>query len=865
MRDVADPDHPITLPDRPALEGLETKWNARWEAEGTYRFDRDRTREEVYAIDTPPPTVSGSLHIGHVFSYTHTDVIARYQRMRGKAVFYPMGWDDNGLPTERRVQNYYGVRCDPSLPYDPAFQPPDKPAKHPIAISRPNFIELCNQLTQEDEKAFEMLWRHLGLSVDWMRTYATIGETAQRVSQAAFLRLLRRGIAYQLEAPTLWDVDFRTAVAQAELEDREQPGAYYKVRFARTVDGPPKGGPSVPQEYVEIETTRPELIPACVALVAHPDDERYRSLFGTEVVTPVFRVPVPVKAHPLADPEKGSGIAMICTFGDLTDVTWWRELSLPVRAVIQSNGAFRPVAWGSGGWESRDVSGAQAAYDQLVNLSAAKARGKVVELLQQSGDLIGEPRAITHPVKFYEKGDRPLEIITSRQWFIKTMEFRDELLARGRALQWHPEYMRHRYENWVNGLAGDWCISRQRFFGVPFPLWYPVRADGTRDYDHPIVPDESRLPVDPSTDLPEGYSSDQRDRPNGFSGDPDIMDTWATSSLTPQVAGGWLENPGLFARVFPMDLRPQAHDIIRTWLFTTVLRSHLEHGSLPWLHTAISGFVVDPDRKKMSKSKGNVVTPMALLEEHGSDGVRYWAASGRPGADTTFDPGQMKVGRRLAIKLLNASRFALLQAEPRGSIREPLDRGMLTNLSWLVRESTELLNGYDYTRVLERTEGFFWSFCDDYLELVKARRYGDFTQEGAASANSAMLVALSAMLRLFAPFLPFVTEEVWSWWRPGSVHKAAWPTAEEVVAAIGGDDRGAVAVFDQTQLALGEVRRVKALEKRAIKAVIERAVLPEHFKRLLPASQDFRAAAHIRELDFADVQGLELTFAEDAA
>ena len=867
MRDVADPDHPITLPDKPALEGLETRWNARWEAEETYRFDRNRTRDEVYAIDTPPPTVSGSLHIGHVFSYTHTDVIARYQRMRGKAVFYPMGWDDNGLPTERRVQNYYGVRCDPSLPYDPAFQPPEKPAKHPIAVSRPNFIELCNRLTQEDEKAFEMLWRHLGLSVDWTRTYATIGETAQRTSQAAFLRLLRRGIAYQLEAPTLWDVDFRTAVAQAELEDREQPGAYYKIRFARLGDGngPPEGGHAVAQDYVEIETTRPELIPACVALVAHPDDERYHALFGTEVLTPLFRVPVPVKAHPLADPEKGSGIAMICTFGDLTDVTWWRELSLPVRAVIQPNGAFRPVPWGSGGWESRDVSGAQAAYDQLVNLSAAKARGKVVELLQHSGDLIGEPRPITHPVKFYEKGDRPLEIITSRQWFIKTMDFREELLALGRALQWHPEYMRHRYENWVNGLAGDWCVSRQRFFGVPFPVWYPVRADGTRDYDHPILPDESRLPVDPSTDLPEGYSSDQRDRPDGFSGDPDIMDTWATSSLTPQVAGGWLENPGLFARVFPMDLRPQAHDIIRTWLFTTVLRSHLEHGSLPWLHTAISGFVVDPDRKKMSKSKGNVVTPMALLEEHGSDGVRYWAASGRPGADTTFDPGQMKVGRRLAIKLLNASRFALLQAEPRGSIREPLDRGMLTNLSWLVRESTDLLDGYEYTRVLERTEGFFWSFCDDYLELVKSRRYGDFTQEGAASANSAMLVALSAILRLFAPFLPFVTEEVWSWWRPGSVHKAAWPTAEEVVAAIGGDDRDAVAVFDQTQLALGEVRRVKALEKRAIKAVIERAVLPEHFKRLLPASEDFRAAAHIRELDFADVQDLELTFAEDAA
>ncbi len=349
---------------------------------------------------------------------------------------------------------------------------------------------------------------------------------------------------------------------------------------------------------------------------------------------------VPVKPHPLADPEKGSGIAMICTFGDITDVTWWRELSLPVRAVILPNGAFRPIDVGRGRAGSHATQPRpRPPTTSWSNLSAVKARTEVVELLQQSGDLIGEPRPITHPVKFYEKGDRPLEIITSRQWFIKTMDFRDELLARGRELQWHPEYMRHRYENWVNGLAGDWCVSRQRFFGVPFPVWYPITADGSRDYTRPIVPDESRLPIDPSTDLPDGYTADQRDRPNGFAGDPDVMDTWATSSLTPQVAGGWLEDPDLFARVFPMDLRPQAHDIIRTWLFSTVLRSELEHRQLPWAHTAISGFVVDPDRKKMSKSKGNVVTPLALLEEHGSDGVRYWAASGRSGTDTTFDPG----------------------------------------------------------------------------------------------------------------------------------------------------------------------------------------------------------------------------------
>jgi valyl-tRNA synthetase len=848
---MAAPSHPISLPEKPALEGLEAKWNARWEAEGTYRFDLSATSDAVFSIDTPPPTVSGSLHVGHVFSYTHTDVVARFQRMRGKTVFYPMGWDDNGLPTERRVQNFFGVRCDPSLPYDPSFIPPDKPGKQAISVSRPNFIELCTRLTLEDEQAFEQLWRHLGLSVDWSLTYATIGKPAQRASQAAFLRLLARGQAYQLEAPTLWDVDFRTAVAQAELEDREQPGAYHRLRFSGD-DG----------SSVDIETTRPELLPACVALVAHPDDPRYQPLFESAVRTPLFGVPIPVKAHPLADPEKGSGIAMICTFGDLTDVTWWRELSLPVRAVVQPNGALRPVSFGSAGWPSSNPAAAQAAYDQLSGLSVAKARAKIVELLQADGTLIGEPRPITHPVKFYEKGDRPLEIVTSRQWFIRTMDHKEALLARGRELRWHPEYMQHRYENWVNGLTGDWCISRQRFFGVPFPVWYPIGTDGSTDFAHPLIPDESRLPIDPSTDVPDGYQAGQRDVPGGFTGDKDVMDTWATSSLTPQVAGGWLDDPARFSRVFPMTVRPQAHDIIRTWLFTTVLRAELEHGSLPWANAAISGWVLDPDRKKMSKSKGNVVTPMGLLEEHGSDGVRYWAASGRPGADTAFDPAQMKVGRRLAIKLLNAARFALLQAEPRGAVVEPLDRGMLTQLSRLVEESTERLEGYDYTRVLERTEAFFWSFCDDYLELVKARRYGDFGAEGAASANSAMLVALSTLLRLFAPFLPFVTEEVWSWWQPGSVHRASWPAPDEVVEVIGGRDEDAAAVLAATQAALADVRRLKALERRPVKAVISRAVLPHALEALRPSMRDFQAASHVRELSFSTVTEPQLEFEE---
>jgi valyl-tRNA synthetase len=866
------------IPDKPALEGLEAKWTPIWEASGVYRFDRSRERGDVYSIDTPPPTVSGSLHVGHVFSYTHTDVVARFQRMRGKAVFYPMGWDDNGLPTERRVQNYYGVRCDPSLPYDPSFTPPDKPGKQPVSVSRPNFIELCARLTTEDEKVFEDLWKYLGLSVDWSRTYATISKIAQHVSQLAFLHLARRGISYQLEAPTLWDVDFKTAVAQAELEDRERPGAYHRIRFAladsnsgaannagaadsrgRVQDFSP--------EFVEIETTRPELIPACVALVAHPDDERYRPLFGRDVVTPLFGVRVPVRPHPLADPEKGSGIAMICTFGDTTDVTWWRELGLPVRAIIQADGTLGPVRWGTPGWESVDAGRAQQFYDPLTRLSAAKAQPVIVAELRESGDLVGEPRAVMHAVKFYEKGDRPLEILTSRQWFIKTMDFREQLLERARELEWHPPYMQARFENWTNGLNGDWCVSRQRFFGVPFPVWYQLDEAGCTDYGRPLMATDEELPIDPSTDTPSGYRPDQRGAANGFAGDPDVMDTWATSSLTPQIACGWLADPDLFARTFPMDLRPQAHDIIRTWLFDTVLRSELEHGQLPWMHAAISGFVLDPDRKKMSKSKGNVVTPLALLEEHGSDGVRYWAASGRPGTDTTFDTNQMRVGRRLAIKILNASKVALSgQSGPdapgpeTGAARviAPVDRAMLRNLAALVTEATEAFEAYDYARVLQRTEAFFWRFCDDYLELVKGRRYGEQGAEGAASANAALTAALSVMLRLFAPFLPFVTEEVWSWWQEGSIHLAPWPKAGEIdslvpdnTAAAGQSDQAA---YDLATDVLFEVRKQRSEAKQPLKVPITRVTVKAaraHLDRMSVLDADLRSALRVQAFELS--------------
>lgn len=839
------------LPDKPSLDGLEAKWRARWEAEGTYRFDRSKSRAEVFSIDTPPPTVSGSLHPGHLFSFTHTDLVARYQRMAGKEVFYPMGWDDNGLNVERRVQLLTGTIVDPTLPYDPDFRRPAEvdPKARPTPVSRPNFIELCEQVVPELEAEYHDLWSNVGLSVDWEHTYTTIGAKAVRTSQRGFLRLVERGLAHREESPTLWDVDMRTAVAQAELADRELPGAYHQLVFTG-----PAGIPLL------IDTTRPELLPACVAVVAHPDDERYRPLFGQQATTPLFGVSVPIVAHELADPEKGTGIAMICTFGDTTDVTWWRELSLPVRAVIQRDGRLRPITWGDAGWETADAAAAQAAYDELAGKTVKQAQARIVELLQEGGALRGDPRPITHAVKFWENGTRPLEIVTSQQWFIRYPD-KDQLLAYGKELEWCPDFMRVRYENWVNGLMGDWNITRQRFFGVPFPAWYPIDADGVIDHLSPILADEAALPVDPTTVTAPGYDESQRNQPGGFAADPDVMDTWATSSLTPQIACGWVDDPDLFERTFPMDLRPQAHDIIRTWLFSTVVRSHYEHGVVPWANAAISGFIVDPDRKKLSKSAGNMPdSPPALIERHGADAVRYWAANGRPGMDAIFDEGQMKIGRRLAIKLLNASKFALgLGCATDGVASHPLDTAMLAGLADLVDEATAAFERFDYARAIERTEAAFWSFCDDYLELVKNRAYSDTDGQGARSAKVALGTALETYLKLFAPFFPFATEEVWSWWREGSIHRAAWPTAAAVRAA--GGDAGDPVVLAVASEVLGEVRRAKSEAKRSMRAEVERVVVADTAGRLAAlasAVDDVTSAGVVTELTTREADALSV-------
>ncbi len=837
--------HLTPLPDRVGVDGLEDKWRGVWEESGVYRFRNTRDRRAVYSIDTPPPTVSGHLHVGHVFSYTHTDVIARYKRMRGYDVFYPMGWDDNGLPTERRVQNYYGVRVDTSLKYDPDFKPPFEgtegkkiEARDQVPISRRNFIELCEKLTAQDEKQFEALWRSLGLSIDWTQTYHTIGEHPQRVAQKAFLRNLARGEAYQKDAPGLWDVTFQTAVAQAELESREYPGFYHRVAF-RFDDGTP----------LYIETTRPELLAACTSLIANPDDDRYKPYFGKEVVSPLFKVRVPILAHPAAEMDKGAGIAMCCTFGDVTDVEWWRDLKLPTRPIIQRNGR---IITSVPDWITDE--GGRAIFEETEGKTTFTARKIIVEHLRESGDLDGEPKPTTRMTNFYEKGDKPLEIVTSRQWYLRNggtdPKLNAELLERGRELKFHPDFMRVRYDNWVHGLNGDWLISRQRFFGVPFPLWYPVKDDGEPDYDHPITPSEAILPIDPSTDVPEGYDESQRDQPGGFTAEKDIMDTWATSSLTPQIVTHWEEHDeasrALFKATFPMDLRPQGQDIIRTWLFSSVDRAHLENHSLPWAHATLSGWILDPDHKKMSKSKGNVVVPDKPIRQFGADAVRYWASSARLGLDATYDEGQMKIGRRLAIKLLNATKFALAIGREDGehhvsqpatstwdaaAVTETLDRATLARLSSVIREATDALESYEHSKALEAIEGFFWEFCDDYIELVKNRAYGTADSTGhvpspaaVTSARTTLGLVLDAVTRLFAPFLPFATEEVWSWMHEGegSVHRASWPSADDYAAAAAGADPETLRYAGE---ALAALRRIKSEAKVSMKTPILKVTL----------------------------------------
>jgi valyl-tRNA synthetase len=871
----------LSLPERYDHLATQNKWVVNWETSQIYAWDPSQPRSKTFIVDTPPPTVSGSLHVGHAFSYTQQDVNVRYQRMLGKNIFYPMGWDDNGLPTERRVQNYFGIQCDSNQTYQADWVPNQNfdPKKDQVQkVSRQNFIEACAILTKQDEIVFENMWRALGLSVDWSQTYATIDDHCRHTSQLSFLDLIEKNLAYNSDAPTMWDIDFQSAVAQAEIEDREIAGAFHDIQFAVKDTN----------ETFCISTTRPELLAACIAVVAHPDDKRYQHLFGKTAIVPLFEIEVPIRAAQHADPEKGTGILMVCTFGDLNDVEWWKQSGLDLKQIIGRNGRILDLKYGEAPFYTRNSTSAQAAYSQLVGLTLKQAQKKVVELLSAEGSgvggcgiaLVAEPKPTNHSVKFYEKGDRPLEFVPTRQWFIRVLDFKSQLIEQGRKIKWHPEHMRHRYEHWVNGLNVDWCISRQRYFGVPFPVWYPLDAEGNPLLDQPIYAQKDQLPVDPMSDPAPGYTAEQRGKAHGFIGDPDVMDTWATSALTPQIASHWCDQPELNEKLFPMDVRPQGHDIIRTWAFVTIAKAWMHHNEIPWKNILISGWILDPDRKKMSKSKGNVVTPQQFIEQHSADAVRYWAAKARLGADTAFDESLFKIGGKLSNKLFNASRFVLLQFErlnidPNSvnadQITEELDRAFIKKISDLITTSSNAFNEFDYAAALQATEDLFWVFCDHYLELVKVRAYQDEHSLERSSALATLALSLKCFLRLLAPFVPFVTEEIWqasfaSTKGAQSIHKSCWPTIEEFAETKTPTYSNS---FELAMAAISKVRGYKTDSKKSLKWEVSQLSLlvsEKHLPALSAVKKDIIRAGNVVDSGYqekiADISDSEFVRAE---
>lgn len=756
------------------FRAAETTLRARWADDDAFKWDPAQPAESDYVIDTPPPTVSGTLHIGHVYSYTQADIIARYFRMSGRNVLYPIGWDDNGLPTERLVEKVKKVRGG--------------------NMSREEFVALCRSVIPEYEDQFRDLFSRLALSVDWGREYQTISDESRKISQMSFLDLYDRGLLERRMEPTLWDPADRTAIAQAEVEEDEREGVLNYIPFG--VEG---GGEAV------IATTRPELLAGCGALMIHPDHPRARDLIGKRAITPLYNVLVPILADEDADPEKGSGIVMCCTFGDVKDIQWWRHHGLPLRVVIDQAGKMKPeLPIGGEDWPSADADGAREVVERLAGLKAEKARAAILEILSERG-LLQKQETLPQIVPVAERSRAPLEIIVTPQWFIRTLDFKDELIAKGREIEWKPDYMRQRFESWVEGLKWDWAISRQRHFGVSIPVWYSKRAG---EEDAVIIPGVDALPVDPSIDLPEGYSEDEVER------EYDVMDTWATSSVSPQLVTRTISDRyGLdhdaHERLFPMAMRPQAHEIIRTWAFYTIVKALHHQDVVPWRSICISGWCLAGDGSKMSKSKGNVIDPIKLLDQHGSDVVRYWTGTSRLGNDTRLDENTLKQGRRLVTKLWNAARLAHLALEGQdvaaaataredldaGRIAHPLDQWLLGQLAATVEGATKAFETYEYAAALRQIETFFWgTYCDNYLEIVKQRS----RVEGAPGPDqlSALLTlhhATDAIVRLFAPFTPYVCESLHDARRghgredsaASTVHRrGGWPTPE-TIAPVG--------------------------------------------------------------------------------
>ncbi len=755
------------MADRYEPKVEEEKWMHFWEKEGIFTFNPEQ-KGEVYSIDTPPPTVSGSMHIGHAFSYTQQDIIARYKRLRGYNVFYPWGTDDNGLPTERLVEKLKGVKGS--------------------KMDRQEFIKLCEQTLAEIMPAFTHDWKRIGMSCDFKLAYSTINANSRRISQWSFLDLQKKGRVYRKNAPSLWCPLCETAISQVECQDVEKNSTFNDIVFK--LDG----------KDLEIATTRPELIPACVAVFAHPNDDRYKKLFGKKAITPVFNKEVPIMPDERVDPAKGTGIVMCCTFGDQTDIAWYLAYNLPLINAISKNGVMTEAA------------------GKYQGLKIHEARKAILSDMKTTG-LLRAQKPIKHAVKVHERCQTEIEIIQSKQWFIKYLDLKDKLLEWGAQLNWNPDFMIHRYNNWVKGLQWDWLISRQRFFGVPFPVWY------CKQCDEPTFADDKKLPIDPLKDQPP-VKQCLKCKFTEFIGEKDVLDTWATSSMTPQLAIQMVPEK-YRAKLYPMSLRPQAHEIISFWLFNTLVKSQLHYNVNPWKDIVLSGYVTDPLGEKMSKSKGNVVAPQKVLEKYSADAMRYWAGGSKLGEDIAYQEKELVTGDKFVTKLWNAAKFTNMHLEGydhKGTSIETLDLWIHARLAKAIKEATEAFDNYEYFKAKQAIEAFFWKdFCDNYLELIKSRMYEPKSPQHKKSAQHALNTCLSAIVRLMSPFTPFITEEVYSLYfkqKEGhkSVHLSNWPEIPAINEKA--EQAGNIAV-----VILAAVRKKKSEMKVSMKAPVKRLVI----------------------------------------
>ncbi|MFN2129150.1 MAG: valine--tRNA ligase [Anaerolineae bacterium] len=791
------------LPRRYNPRTAEPRLQAWWERNGTYRFSRDGSGP-VYAIDTPPATVSGHLHLGHTYSYTQTDLIARFWRMRGHRVFYPMGYDDNGLPTGRYVEKETGRTAS--------------------ELGRAAFAQLCVEMGREAGLEYEALWKRLALSVDWNYTYRTISDQAVRIAQLSFIQLYESGLAYRSDAPAIWCPECRTAIAQAELDDLERESTFYTLPFQL------EDGATLP-----IATTRPELLPACVAIFVHPDDERYAALVGERAVVPLFGQVVPILTDPAADPAKGTGAVMCCTFGDVTDVMWWRTHELPLIEALDQHGRLTPAA------------------GPFAGLPVSEARHAVVAALDREGQLLSR-QPVAQSIRVHERCDTPVEYIMVAQWFLRILDRRDELLAAGDQIQWHPEHMAARYRQWVENLSWDWCLSRQRAFGVPFPAWHCPYCGKI------ILARPDQLPLDPRTTAPPGRCACCN---TALVPDVDVMDTWATSSLTPQIVGRWLEDPHLYGQVYPMSLRPQAHDIIRTWTFYTIVKSLYHFDQVPWSDVAISGWgIAGEGMGKISKSRGGgPIPPQEMIERYSADAVRYWASSTGLGKDAVISESKIELGQKLVTKIWNVARFSsrFLQDGPPPlqealAAATPADRWILARTQHVVRRTTEYLLAYDHAAAKNEVETFFWTeLADNYLEMAKLRLY-DEGSAGHAGARFALRHVLLAVLKLFAPFLPHITEEIYQALFASeacpSIHQSAWPTPDPRL-----EDENALVTGEVLLAVATAVRRFKSEHSISLGADLERIELATAGEKLVDALRqaeaDLKSVTRARELRVA--------------